>query len=193
MQTRLILIRHGETDWNAQKRYMGSTDIELNERGHAQARALKAKLEGQFIDTIYSSDAKRAMIFARHLFENSPIEATQELREMGFGIFEGMRYDEITEQYPELYRDWVNDPFGIDIPNGENACRFRNRIAGIFRKIVKESEDRTSAVITHGGPIGVFMSDVLGVKDIWTLMPETGDMRVVERKKGGIWVKSHLL
>lgn len=193
MQTRLILIRHGETDWNAQKRYMGSTDIDLNERGHDQARALKQRLYGQPIDAVYSSDAKRAVNFARHVFEGLPIEATPELREMGFGVFEGMRYDEITERYPELYRAWIDDPFGVDIPDGESANRFRSRIMGVMHKIAGQGEGRVSAIVTHGGPIGIFVSDALGLADIWSEMPETGGFRIMERRKGERWVRSHSL
>ena len=192
MQTRLILIRHGETDWNAQKRYMGSTDIELNERGMAQARALKLKLRGQAVSAVYSSSARRAMRFAECVFEGRAIETMPDLREMGFGIFEGMRYDEITERYPELYRAWVDDPFAIDIPDGESAGRFHQRILEAFRSIETRCEGRVSAVVTHGGPIGIFLSNVLGLKDIWAAMPETDDVRIVEREKGGIWAMSRL-
>jgi broad specificity phosphatase PhoE len=193
MQTRLILIRHGETDWNAQKRYMGSTDIGLNERGLAQAGALKQKLSGQTIDSVYSSDAKRALRFAEQLFNCRLIEATSELREMGFGVFEGMRYDDITAKHPELYRNWIDNPFGVDIPGGEKAGEFRDRIMKTFQKIAEQGENKTSAVVTHGGPIGMFLKDALGFKDIWSAMPETGEMNMIEREKGGRWVRSHLL
>lgn len=192
MPTRLILIRHGETDWNAEKRYMGSTDICLNARGMAQAKELRGRLAPARVDAIFASSAKRAAVFAENVFEGRLIREMDGLREMGFGVFEGMRYDEISTRYPEAYKSWIDDPFSAGIPGGESPAAFRSRIMEAFRVIISECGGKVAAVVSHGGVIGLFLSELLSLDDIWSEMPGTGDVRVVERAKGGVWERSSL-
>ena len=99
MATRLILIRHGETDYSTEKRYCGLTDVCLNKRGIEQAEGLCQKLGEEDVDKVYSSDLRRASEFAKIVFKNKEIEPAPEFREINFGIFEGLTYEEIMARY----------------------------------------------------------------------------------------------
>jgi len=118
MPTKLILIRHGQTDWNAKKIYCGHQDIGLNAFGRKQASRLRSSLENETIHKIYSSNKKRAIQSARIIFKKAKIRRLAELREMHFGVFEGKNYRQILKKYPDIYCQWLKDPFSATIPEG---------------------------------------------------------------------------
>jgi len=95
MSTTLILIRHGQTDANKQRRYCGAYDCDLNENGRAQARKLNELLRKEVIDQVYSSDLERAMQFSKKIFGDKKINVLSDLREIDFGIFDGLTHEEI--------------------------------------------------------------------------------------------------
>jgi len=177
MSTRLILIRHGETDWSREKRYCGVTDACLNKRGVEQAGRLCERLGKEGIDKIYSSDLKRALESARIIFKEREIEAAPGLREMNFGIFEGLTYEELMERHPEVYANWLNNPFEADIPEGEEWKGFEGRVKSALDKIIVFNKNKTVALVTHAGPIKVIMGDVTRTKDILEINPELGSFR----------------
>jgi probable phosphoglycerate mutase len=106
--THLIVIRHGETAWNRERRLQGQLDIPLNDTGHAQARALAGSLAGEPVDAIYSSDLSRAMQTAAPLSEvlGVPVQSEPRLRERCYGTLEGMTYAEVAQQRPEDFARW---------------------------------------------------------------------------------------
>lgn len=120
---RLILIRHGETDYSSQHRYCGFSDPPLNDKGIWQCQQLAARLKDTKIDKVYSSDLVRARQTAEIIFGGRPIEETADLREMNFGLFEGLKYEQLIEKYPELYKSWIDDPEKVITPNGERINR----------------------------------------------------------------------
>ncbi len=181
MQTRLILIRHGETGYNAQKKYCGYIDAPLSAKGEAQARGLRTKLAGIRIDAVYSSDLKRAVRTARlALGAVEPVRVRQ-MREMDFGALEGLTYAQALERHPVRYKKWLEDPLKNPAPpRVESALKFKARIVGALKKIVAANRGRTVAVFCHGGPISVFLASVLKIKDIWRYLPESAGIRIVE-------------
>lgn len=177
MPTRLILIRHGETDWSRDKRYCGLTDVCLNKRGIEQAEELCQKLGREKIGRIYSSDLKRTKEFARIVFKDRRVETMPELREINFGVFEGLRHEEIMERHSEIYKKWLNDPLNTLIPKGDSLIDFKKRISGAVKRIVSLNKDKILAIVTHAGPIKVIMSNITKSKDIWGINPELGSIR----------------
>jgi len=180
MLTRLILIRHGETDYSLRKRYCGITDRDLNNRGRLQAHELYSRLQNHRIDNVYSSDSKRALNFAKIVFDNPPIETMTELREMDFGIFEGLTHEELMERYRETYTQWIDNPLGVAIPKGEVFIDFKNRVENILTKIILLNKDKTVAVVTHAGPIKIIVGSVLDTKDIWEVRPELASVSIID-------------
>lgn len=196
MSTKLILIRHGETDWSYQKRYCGFTDIPLNEKGKAQARQLSKRLEEEKVHKVYSSDMKRTLQFAKIVFKDAPIERLASLREMNLGMFEGLTYQEIMEAYPEIYRKWLNDPRDVTIPGGEGLNDLAKRVRESLIKILSHdnsNSNRTIAVFTHAGPIRVILCDILnlGLKEFWQIEQDLANFNIIEFVKGKN--KIHLL
>jgi broad specificity phosphatase PhoE len=183
--TRLILIRHGETDWNHERRYISFTDAGLNATGIAQAEALRRRLTGEKVSAVYSSDSVRASDFARLVFKGHRIEKLPGLREMSFGVFEGLNHEEITRRYPGAYDTWLKDPIGSVIPEGERWSSFSGRVTKIFKKIISLNKGRTAAVVTHAGPIRVILGRILRPESIWDIMPASASVTIVEFSQQG--------
>ena len=182
---RLILIRHGETDYNLQNRYCGFSNPPLNDKGIEQAEILATKLKDTRIDKVYSSDLKRAFETAKIIFGNNPIEETKDFREMNFGVFEGLKYEEIIEKYPKLYRKWIDNPKEVEIPGGEGledlSRRVKERLSFILTQY-DQHEDKTIALLTHGGPIRIILCSALKVdlKMFWQVNQELGTLNIID-------------
>lgn len=177
MPTRLILIRHGETDWSLEKRYCGLTDACLNKKGIEQAGELCKRLEKESIDRVYTSDLKRALEFARILFKDKEIEVIPELKEMNFGIFEGLTHEDIMEMHAEIYKKWLRDPSKTAIPKGDSLIDFKERIERALARLISLNKDKTLAIVTHAGPIKIIMSKIMKSKNVWGINPELGSFR----------------
>jgi len=182
MSTRLILIRHGETDWNLKKKYLGHSDINLNARGKRQAFVLSKFLDTKEIHKVYSSDLKRSAVFSKIIFKNHSIKKIKQLREINFGIFESKTYDEIIKKHPELFKEWVDHPFKAYIPEGERLIDFQKRVLRMFKDILLRNKNKTVAVVTHAGPIRMLVNNILDEKDIWKVNISNGSITIIERE-----------
>lgn len=155
--TELLLIRHGETDWNTERRLQGHTDIPLNNEGVRQARALGLALRRESLDAIVSSDLQRAMQTAQAIADvrDMPIQVDTGLRERCYGAFEGLRHVDISERYPEDYLAWQSREWDARFPQGlrtaETLREFTERAVGSLTRLVKSRQARRIAVVTHGG------------------------------------------
>lgn len=180
--TRLILIRHGETEYTLQERYCGFSNPPLNDKGMWQSERLAGLLEGVGIDKVYSSDLLRAYETAKIIFKNKSLERTVEFREMNFGIFEGLKYEEIIRRYPGLYTNWATDPMKIKIPEGEGLKDLIKRVEERLFSILSRHKDRTIAVVTHGGPIKVILCKLprFGFKRFWEIRQDTGALSIID-------------
>jgi len=173
------LIRHGETDYSLEKRYCGSTDASLNKTGRQQARGLSQRLCSEQIDKIYSSSSKRTKEFAKIVFKGRPVEIVSELKEMSFGIFEGLTHEEIMERHAGIYKKWLKDPLKTVIPEGDNWIDFKERIEETFKRLSSVNKDKTLAIVTHAGPIKTIMHNIVKSKSIWELNPPLASFNVV--------------
>jgi len=189
MATKLILIRHGATDWNLKKRYCGLTDIGLNETGKAQARCLHKRLKKELIHKVYSSDRKRAFQTAKIIFKGREIEKITELEEMGFGRFEGLTYSETMKKFKRVYKKWLKDPFGVTIPDGENLEDFKKRVIRTIKNIILINKNKTVAIVSHGGPLGIFLNYILKSRDFWKQIPASASLSIVECTNGKLKIK----
>jgi alpha-ribazole phosphatase len=184
MQTRVILIRHGETDWNFQRRYLSFSDIDINATGRKQISSAQANLEGESVEKVYASDRKRALTSAGLLFKGLNIEASMDLREMDFGMFEGLRYEDIKEKYKDIYDAWILDPRKTTIPDGEAFAAFESRVMNKLRLITQDNLGTTVAVVTHGGVIRLILSNVLKASKFWDVkMVKPASVTIIEGNK----------
>jgi alpha-ribazole phosphatase len=148
------LARHGVTDWNEERRYQGQNDIPLNDMGLRQAQALSVYLEQTKLDGIIASDLQRAWQTAQPIADQHNLEIQPEprLREMCFGIFESLKYDEIKARYPEMLAAWQAD---YDNPptNGETLTAFSARIQAFLDDVRQRHQDETWLLVAHGGSL----------------------------------------
>lgn len=157
--TRLILVRHGQSEANLKRIGAGQLDVELTELGMTQA-ALTAKyiLSTEKVDKIFSSDLKRAYHTALPLADalGMTVETSKELREINTGVWSGLTVDEQQEKYPELYRQFHKDRSLVRFPNGEYMPEVYDRVVGCICHICKENSDATVVVVSHAGSIRIF-------------------------------------
>jgi len=165
MTTRLCIVRHGETAWNAEHRVQGQLDVPLNAIGQAQALAAAKVLAREKFDVIYSSDLSRARQTAAPTAERLSMQVAIDpaLRERHYGIFERLTYAEIKEKFPEDYaRFHARDP-DYDFRTGESLKDFSARSIAVVSKIAKECEGQSILVFTHGGVLDYLYRFITGL------------------------------
>lgn len=148
----LILIRHGETAWNRERRMQGQTDIPLSEIGRAQAAAVGQRLAKHSFTALYSSDLSRAWETAAAISSVSGHEIRRDvaLRERTFGIFEGLTYPEMAQHYPDAHaRFALRDP-DYAVPGGESPRQFFERSLACLNAIEQAHRGERVVVVTHG-------------------------------------------
>ncbi len=150
--THLILIRHGETDWNIEGRWQGQTDIPLNNQGLRQADEIAKALSQTEIHAIFSSDLLRAHQTAEILacLKNLPVHVDRRLREIHQGEWQGLLISEIQKRYVIQFQDRQKEPLNTAPPGGETAAQVQQRALAAIRHIVRQYPSQTVAVISHG-------------------------------------------
>ncbi len=173
---RLIFVRHGQTDWNFSKQFCGHSDIEMNKIGVRQIENTAARLREELVDYIYSSDLRRATKSAEIIrdvlckynddyYPDGPLEiiTKPELREMNFGNWESLTYEQILKKDVELGKKWSEDSFNTQCPNGESLVQCYERCNKAIDEIRENTvgEDKTVLIVTHAGVIQNFLSKAL--------------------------------
>jgi 2,3-bisphosphoglycerate-dependent phosphoglycerate mutase len=155
--TEILLIRHGETAWNAIKRLQGHLDVPLNAAGERQAAALGRALRDESLDAIIASDLQRARQTAQAIAEPSGMQVVCDpgLRERCYGAFEGLLYPEISQRYPEAHAAWQRRDIDARFPPGvhiaETLREFSQRAVSTISRLVSAGKYRRVALVTHGG------------------------------------------
>jgi len=167
---KLVLWRHGVTQFNVEQRMQGSVDVGLNDQGHWQAQRSAEHLVTQFrVTAIVSSDLLRARETARYLSDATglPVTTDERLRERNFGAWEGMTRAEIAEQWPEQFRIWWEQggtPQGVD---AEDRTSVAHRYAQAVTEHVATVNDGTLVVVSHGTATGAGTGLLLGAEPTW--------------------------
>jgi probable phosphoglycerate mutase len=151
--TELILLRHGETDWNRELRFQGHVDVALNAIGLEQARRLAARLAGESAHGLYASDLMRAQQTAVPVAEQLGLAAVTEpqLREQSFGRVDGMSVDDIKAQHPQAWEGWLRFEEDYCMPEGETTRQFHARVMEAVNRLSAAHPHKTLVVVTHGG------------------------------------------
>lgn len=182
--TRLILIRHGETEWNVEGRWQGHADVPLNGRGRAQAEEVAQALSRTKIDAIYVSDLKRTMETAEPLARSQGLELQVDtrLREIDQGEWQGLLVDEIQKRYAEEFRRRRENPLEVAPPGGETALQVRERVLAAIQDILDRHAGQTVAIVSHGFALAVIRAYFQGVPiaEVWDLVPENGEIIELE-------------
>ncbi len=171
--TKILLVRHGQTEWNTTGRFQGQSDIELTKTGVEQAEKAAAYLADEAICAVYASDLKRATetarrIGARHALFVSPLPA---LREIFFGDWEGLTYEEIKKDWPDEIDRMFSAPSTLAIPHGETFRDVAARAVPAVDALAKKHEGKTILLVSHGATIRTIIGHYLHMPldFIWSL------------------------
>lgn len=174
--TTLLLIRHGQTDWNLQGRYSGQSDIPLNQTGRDQACVTADALAQKPPDVIYSSDLLRARETAQLIARacNLPVYTDARLREIHQGVWEGMHFDDIKSRFAERFSQRQADPLAVAAPGGETVGQVRERVLAAVRDIVQRHPHGRVAVVAHGLALALVKAEATNhpVEQVWDLIPQ---------------------
>ncbi len=162
---KLLLTRHGQTDWNIAGRYQGQSDVPLNQTGQTQAAQIAKRLSTETIHAIYTSDLSRAANTAQAIadFHQLEIKKDSRLRELSFGDWEGMTYKEMAAHSPDLFSKWMTDSMNISTPNGETLAQLAARVKSAFDQIKDDHKDQTVLIVSHSGALQSLLAVTLGV------------------------------
>ena len=185
---KLILVRHTETIWNEELRYIGSTDLDLSSLGEKHAAMLAAYLSAEDVAAIFASDMKRARQTADAIAAYHDVETKylSELREVDFGEWEGLTYGDIKAGHSKTIDAWLGDPFNVPIPGGEDWTAFEKRVSAGLKMILDSGINDTIVVVTHGGPIKVIIGQALAIpaSSYWRIYQDKGAINII-RYDGG--------
>ena len=176
---RIWFVRHGETEWNRTKRYQGHSDIPLNENGRRQAQETASLLAKETLSAIYASDLKRAVETAEAIAQTHELRVQQkpELRELHFGLWEGLRYEQIMEKWADELSLMYEHPEKGCAPEGEGFSELAKRAWPALQAIREaHQEEEAIAVVAHGGTIRVLLCllQEKSLQQLWDVAIEHG-------------------
>lgn len=161
---KLILVRHGETDWNKLGKCQGISDVPLNSTGEEQARNLGNSLKNEDITAIFSSDMKRAINTAEFISRHHDlkVQTDKRFREMDQGDFEGLDFEYIRKHYSHVLKKWREEPETTRIPGGESLTEVQSRAWGALGSLLSQYKGKNILLVTHNLTIVTLLCRFLG-------------------------------
>jgi probable phosphoglycerate mutase len=163
--THVIVIRHGQTTWNTERRFQGHHDSPLTQKGISQAEALARRLAHERFSALYSSDLGRATRTAQIIAHATghDVVVDPRLRERGLGLFQGLKSAEIQAAYPQEYERYRNREMDYTVPAGESLRQQVERNLACLEELAKNHAGQTIVVVTHGGVLNVMFRHTLSI------------------------------
>jgi broad specificity phosphatase PhoE len=194
--THVLLIRHGQSEGNAEGRFGGHTDTPLSPRGRLQAEATALALASERFDAIYSSDLHRAIETASPLVKLTGVtlNTTEALRERSVGVMEGLTFEEAAEQHPEQYQALLHRDFEHVLLGGESYRQMLDRASRKFDEVIEQHKGGRIAIFTHTGSICILILHIMGaldapeLKPVWIATSNCGIARLELRADGFVRV-----
>ena len=182
---KLVLARHAESAWNAERRFQGRTDVGLSDMGLAQAAALARAVARRRVGAVYSSPLRRARETAEIVAKERGLTVTlvDDLRELSLGAWEGRTVDDVLAMEADAYRNWRERPYDCPPPEGEHIADVARRVLPVMELIVSSHADGQEAlVVSHGGVISVYLCHLLGLSPnaLWQLAIGNASLSVVD-------------
>jgi alpha-ribazole phosphatase len=186
---KLILVRHGETEWVRMGKYQGSTDIPLNQRGISQARAVARALKKERPIVVYSSQLVRAHETAKHIVKSckTKLVIDQRLKEVSFGRWEGKSHRAIRTRFPKASRKWYSAQWTSQPPEGESLRSLERRISSFLKDFRKNFSRRKGVcvIVSHGGPIRMFLISLFKISPeiFWSIRIDPASVSILHLKE----------
>lgn len=187
--TRIILVRHGQTEWNRVERFRGRADVPLNDVGLAQAEATGRRVAAEWqLSAIYASPLSRAMRTAEAIAGHFklPVQAHPSLADIDYGQWQGLTTDEARVRWPDMVDAWYNAPERAEVPGGETLAELRERAMGTVRDLCTRHAGETIVVVGHTVINRIILLGVLGLDNdrFWHLRQDTCAINVFEAEGG---------
>jgi len=180
---RLLLVRHGDTAANSRERFWGSTDVPLSADGLRQAEALRKRLAAEKIDACYASTLQRARVTAETIINgrNLNVTASPEMREVDFGKLEGLNFQEISAQFPDVYKVWMSRDPDIRYPDGESLAALDARVGQFRSGLSRHGEAETVLVVAHAATLRLLICQFLGMgrAGFWQFRLELASLSII--------------
>ena len=187
--SKLLLVRHGETELKSSERLWGRTDVKLDTLGLKQAERLRDRLAEEKIDTIYSSNLKRALVTAEIIASKHQLAVITcaELREFNYGKIEGLTHEQIKQLYPEFYKSLMERSPNIRFPGGESVYQLNNRVNQFLGRLKKHTPEQTILIVAHFGLLRVLLCRLLGIgiKRRWQIHLDLASLSILETNQQG--------
>lgn len=190
----IILVRHGETEWNAREIFRGRADVGLNETGTRQAERLAQYLSRLRLTAVYASPLSRARktaeLICRH--HNLTVAVTNGLMDFDYGRWQGLSHQEVRDRYPELYAEWLKHPQRVTMPDGEGLGDVRKRALRVVKRIVT-SHEGTVALVSHRVVNKVLTCALLGLDNshFWNVRQDTAAITTFTHEDGRFVLTEH--
>lgn len=192
--TTIILIRHGDTDWNVEEIFRGRVDVELNENGIKQAQLLAKYLEDMPVKEIYSSPLKRALKTAEIIAcpHNADIIPSNELIDFDYGEWQGLSHDKVKNQYKTLYEEWLKSPQVVRMPKGESLDDVRKRAVSLINQVIARHQG-IIALVSHRVILKVVICALLGLDNshFWNIRVDTCGITIFNYEMGRFILTRH--
>lgn len=189
MRTLIILVRHGQTEWNRVERFRGRADVPLNETGLAQAEATGRRIAAEWQPVaVYSSLLSRAVktaeVIAKHF--NLPVQIHAGLADINYDQWQGLTPDEVKERWPEIYHAWYSAPHTARIPGGETLDELRTRGMAAVNELANRHAGQTIVLVGHTVINRIILLGVMGLSNdrFWQLRQDTCAINVFEADGG---------
>ncbi len=186
--TRLIVVRHGRTEWNRVERFRGRADIELDEVGIKQAEAAAVRISQCRISVIYSSPLRRALTTAEILARRSGLEARllEGLIDIHYGTWQGLSAEEVTVRDADLYSKWLVSPHTVKFPEGESLGEVRDRVASAVDNVIAQHPKETIVLVSHKVVCQVIVLIMLGLDNshFWEITQDVCAINLFEVRGG---------
>ncbi len=180
---KIFLVRHGQTLWNLNMRFQGSSDIELSEEGEAQAAFLAERLKTEKLAAVYASDLRRAVHTAQIVAKPHDLSVTSygELREINCGEWEGLNRVEIEDKYPGQLEKFFSAPANFSPPGGESFHAVGVRSLSIFDTIAQNHKNENIVVVAHGGVIRAILGGILMMDQdaLWRIRQDNTALNII--------------
>jgi broad specificity phosphatase PhoE len=191
-KTRIILVRHGETEWNVEQRFRGHHDIPLNETGITQAKALSRRLADEPVAAVYTSCLQRASHTAEIIAVPHGLTPISEasLANINYGDLEGLTITEVSERYPEMYNTLMHTPQLVRFPFGDTLDDLTVRGMNGIQSIIARHKGQTVIAVSHQVITRVLRCAMLGLDNShhWNVTQDTACMNVVHFRRGQFYI-----
>lgn len=193
--TRIILVRHGQTEWNREERFRGRADVSLNQTGLLQAEQTGRHIAAKWKPVaVYSSPLARAVKTAEVIagYFDLPVQVHPSLTDIDYGQWQGLTPEEVRERWPKMIDEWYNKPNSMRIPGGETLEQLRSRALAVIDELTARYKDQTIVVVGHTVINRIILLGVLGLSNdrFWRLRQDTCAINCFEEDGGNFTLVS---